>query len=638
MAKLVKIPSFRLHSFIIIVFLFDPTLSLPLSDCLILHKISNFTLPNSSSNYAHFLRFSLQNLRASGERTPKPMAVILPETKEQLIHSVTCCMRSSLDIVIRWGGHSYEGLSSMPRGKNPFVIVDMMNLNGVTVDLGSETAWVEGGATLGELYYAIAEHSSSHGFPAGVGSTVGVGGHIGGGGIGVLGRKYGLSADNVLDVVLIDGLGRELSRPNLDEDVFWAVRGGGGGNWGVVYAWKVKLVEVPPRVTCFSVSKQGPNHELAQLIHEWQFVGPTLEDGFQLSVYLTASADNQPVVTFNGFYLGPKTEAIWIIKQYFPDLKIPEEEYLEMSWIESVLYFSGLPKGSTIHDLKSRHWTGKSYMKVKSDYVKKPISTEGLEGALEKVAPEPKGLVILDPYGGVMDRTSSESIPFPHRKGNLYNILYAAFWGEEEEGERCLSWVRGFYDYMTPFVSSNPRGAYVNYVDLDLGTMDSTNVNGVQFDDTIVHKAKAWGKKYFLGNYDRLVKAKTIIDPQNVFSHQQGIPPSHSGRSTLSNPVLLSANRSIFAENGALKLGLETAIRYKIIKWTTKQHSLSLEASVPVDEGGMFSIGEEGVKLKPVKVIRNDNNRLAMVVLIDQAKTSTNLVFSLSFSLKTQEK
>ncbi|KAJ8444527.1 hypothetical protein Cgig2_028342 [Carnegiea gigantea] len=447
MAKLVKIPSFRLHSFIIIVFLFDPTLSLPLSDCLILHKISNFTLPNSSSNYAHFLRFSLQNLRASGERTPKPMAVILPETKEQLIHSVTCCMRSSLDIVIRCGGHSYEGLSSMPRGKNPFVIVDMMNLNGVTVDLGSETAWVEGGATLGELYYAIAEHSSSHGFPAGVGPTVGVGGHIGGGGIGVLGRKYGLSADNVLDVVLIDGLGRELSRPNLDEDVFWAVRGGGGGNWGVVYAWKVKLVEVPPRVTCFSVSKQGPNHELAQLIHEWQFVGPTLEDG--------------------------------------------------------------------------------SYMKVKSDYVKKPISTEGLEGALEKVAPEPKGLVILDPYGGVMDRTSSESIPFPHRKGNLYNILYAAFWGEEEEGERCLSWVRGFYDYMTPFVSSNPRGAYVNYVDLDLGTMDSTNVNGVQFDDTIVHKAKAWGQKYFLGNYDRLVKAKTVIDPQNVFSHQQGIPPSH---------------------------------------------------------------------------------------------------------------
>uniref|UniRef100_A0A7C8ZF95 FAD-binding PCMH-type domain-containing protein n=1 Tax=Opuntia streptacantha TaxID=393608 RepID=A0A7C8ZF95_OPUST len=524
MAKPIKIPLFLLHILIIFVFLFDSSISLPLSDCLVLHKISNFTLRNSS-NYAHFLRFSLQNVRASGQRIPKPTALILPETKEQLIHCVTCCRRSSLDIVIRCGGHSYEGLSSMPRGKNPFVIVDMMNLNRVTVDLVSKTAWVEGGATLGELYYAIAEHSSSHGFPAGVGPTVGVGGHFGGGGIGVLGRKYGLSADNVVDVVLIDALRRELSRPNLEEDVFWAVRGGGGGSWGIVYAWKVKLVEVPARVTCLSISKQGTNNELAQLIHKWQYVGPNLDDGFHLSVYLTASATNQAIVTFNGFYLGSRTEAISIINQCFPDLEIPEEAYLEMSWIESVSHFSGLPKGSTIHDLKSRYWAEKSYTKVKSDYVKKPITMEGLKGALDMVALEPKGLVILDPYGGVMDRISSDSIPFPHRKGNLYNILYAAFWGEEEEEDRCLGWVRGFYDYMTPFVSSNPRGAYVNYVDLDLGTMDLTNVNGVQLEDNAVDKARAWGEKYFLANYDRLVKAKTIIDPQNVFNHRQGIPP-----------------------------------------------------------------------------------------------------------------
>lgn len=402
----------------------------------------------------------------------------------------------------------------------------MMNLNRVIIDLESETAWVEGGATLGELYATIAEHSSYHGFPAGVGPTVGVSGHFSGGGFGVLGRKYGLSADNVVDVVLIDAEGRALDRSEMGEEVFWAVRGGGGGILGVVYGWKVQLVKVPQRVTCFSVSKQGPNRQLAGLIYKWQFIGPNLDDAFHLPVYLTASTTNEVYVTFNGFYLGPKSEAISIMGQRFPELVIGENDYLEMSWIESVLYFSGLPNGSTIHDLKSRHWADKSYIKTKSDFVREPISVEGLEGALEIAALEPNGLVILDPYGGIMDRISNNSIVFPHRKGNLYNILYAVFWVGEEEN-RYLSWIRGFYDYMTSFVMSNPRGAYVNYVDLDLGTMDLTGkISDVGSYDNGEEMARAWGEKYFLSNYDRLVRAKTVIDPQNVFNHQQGIPPS----------------------------------------------------------------------------------------------------------------
>ena len=100
-------------------------------------------------------------------------------------------------------------------------------------------------------------------------------------------------------------------------------------------------------------------------------------------------------------------------------------------------------------------------------------------------------------------------------------------------------------------------------------------------------------------------ETKMILSQNGSVLGRSSLSPFHqSGRSSLSNPVLLSANRSIFAENGTLKLGLETTIRYKIITWTTKRHWLSLEASVPVDEDGMFSIGEEGVKLKPVKVIK----------------------------------
>ncbi|XP_021766952.1 reticuline oxidase-like [Chenopodium quinoa] len=263
MSKFHKDPIFFLQIFIFLsqfTNILSQTTDFPIINCFNNHKITNFTLhPNSthisSIHYNHFLKFSLQNLRVAKDSTPKPTAIILPESKEQLANSVLCCRGLSLEIIIRCGGHSYEGISSIPRGNNPFVIIDMMNLNRVIVDLESESAWVEGGATLGELYSAIAAHSSYYGFPAGLGPTVGVSGHFSGGGIGVLGRKYGLSADNMLDVGLIDAEGRVMGRAEMGEEIFWALRGGGGGNFGVVYGWKVQLVHVPKGLLALVLNK-----------------------------------------------------------------------------------------------------------------------------------------------------------------------------------------------------------------------------------------------------------------------------------------------------------------------------------------------------------------------------------------------
>lgn len=137
------------------------------------------------------------------------------------------------------------------------MLIDLLKLNKVTVDTKSETAWVEGGATLGEVYSAIAQSSPELRFPAGIYHTVGSGGHFAGGGLGFLSRKYGLSADNILDALLINGSGEMVDRSAMGEDVFWALRGGGGGSWGVVYAWKIRLVKVPRILTAFKVFRYG---------------------------------------------------------------------------------------------------------------------------------------------------------------------------------------------------------------------------------------------------------------------------------------------------------------------------------------------------------------------------------------------
>ncbi|KAA8519308.1 hypothetical protein F0562_013564 [Nyssa sinensis] len=141
---------------------------------------------------------------------------------------------SDIDVIsgIRSGGHDYDGLSYV--SEVPFVILDMFNLRSISVDIEDETAWVESGATLGELYYKIVEKSKIHGFPVGVCPTVGVGGHFSGGGYGNIMRKYGLSVDNVVDAYIVDVNGRVRSRETMGDDLFWAIKGGGGASFGVV--------------------------------------------------------------------------------------------------------------------------------------------------------------------------------------------------------------------------------------------------------------------------------------------------------------------------------------------------------------------------------------------------------------------
>ncbi|KAL0423632.1 UNVERIFIED_CONTAM: Berberine bridge enzyme-like 18 [Sesamum radiatum] len=148
-----------------------------------------------------------------------------------------CAKENDMEIRTRSGGHDYEGLSYV--SEVPFLIIDLINLSEVTVDVEQKTAWVEAGATIGSLYYRIAEKSPTLGFPAGVCPTVGVGGHFSGGGYGTLLRKYGLAADNVIDARIIDVNGRILDRESMGEDLFWAIRGGGGASFGVILAWKV---------------------------------------------------------------------------------------------------------------------------------------------------------------------------------------------------------------------------------------------------------------------------------------------------------------------------------------------------------------------------------------------------------------
>jgi hypothetical protein len=505
-----------------------------LAACLAAAGVRNVTARGSPA-YDAALRVSIQNLRFAGAGAPKPAAVVVPASLDELRAAVRCARAAELVMRIRSGGHSYEGLSYTTEDRSAFAVVDLAALARVRVDARGATAWVESGATLGQVYHAVAASSPTLAFSAGSCPTVGSGGHIAGGGFGLLSRKYGLAGDNVVDAVLVDAGGRVMDRAAMGEDVFWAIRGGGGGTWGAVYAWRVQLRPVPERVTAFVVNRRGTVESVARLVSTWQHVAPWLPDEFYLSAFVGAGLPESNrtgiSVTFKGFYLGPSNEALQILTARFPEIGLSDLNPREMSWIESVVFFSGLPEGSSVSDLTDRVLHSKNYFKAKSDYVRRPMSLDQLIRAVELLSEQPKAYVILDPYGGAMDRFGSGDLPFPHRKGNIHGIQYLIGWSADEDGHRqeYIDWLRRFYDFMGAYVPKNPRTAYINYMDLDLGTNNwsdrrrSIIIN--KSPNPEVEAARAWGERYFLGNYDRLVRAKTAIDPDNVFRNAQSIPP-----------------------------------------------------------------------------------------------------------------
>ncbi|XP_042029203.1 berberine bridge enzyme-like 18 [Salvia splendens] len=483
---------------------------------------SNLYTPANSS-YFPTLRFSIQNMRFTSDSTPKPDVIVTPELESQIPPIIYCAKENDMQIRTRSGGHDYEGLSYVSRV--PFVILDLINLSEVTVDVENKTAWVEAGATIGSLYYRIAEKSPVLGFPAGVCPTVGVGGHFSGGGYGTLLRKYGLAADQVIDARIIDVNGRILDRESMGEDLFWAIRGGGGASFGVITAWKVQLVDVPETVAVFTVDRTLEQNA-TQLVHKWQYVAPRFEQDLFIRILMRRANSTGRNVTvrasFNSIFLGSADRLLPLMQENFPELGLVREDCIEMSWIESILYFAGFPVESR-EILLNRTQPNVRYFKAKSDYVERPIPEQGLEGIwrlfYEVEAEEAE--VIFSPYGGRMDEISPSAIPFPHRAGNLYKIQHLVYWeeSENENSESYISWIRRLYSYMAPYVSKLPRAAYINYRDLDIG------VNNEEDGETSYARASVWGMKYFKGNFERLVRVKTAVDRENFFRNEQSIPP-----------------------------------------------------------------------------------------------------------------
>ncbi|XP_057802660.1 berberine bridge enzyme-like 18 [Salvia miltiorrhiza] len=462
-----------------------------------------------------------QNLRAATTSPEKPDLIVTPFYVSEIQAAVFCSRKLGLQIRVKSGGHDYEGLS-YTSASTPFMIIDMRNFRSVTVNDKAKTAWVQAGATLGELYYTISLKSKTLGFPAGACPTVGVGGHFSGGGYSMMSRKHSIASDHIVDAKLINADGEILDRSSMGEDLFWAIRGGGGTSFGIVLEFKVTLVSVPETVTVFNVTRTLEENA-TDIVNKWQYIADKVDENLLLRLFLAPSNSRTISASFTTLYLGRIGDLMPIMEEQFPELGLTEKDCMEMSWVESHLFFAGFENRTVdvLLDRTPQGIYGPSYFKGKSDYVSAPIPVKGLREIWRFLLEEEGSQAQLQfsPYGGVFNTISDSETPFPHRKGNIFMIYYVVVWDNPSESQTHLDWIRGFYSFMARYVTQNPRAAYFNYRDLDIGsnTQDSSI--------TSYDQASVWGLKYFKNNFRRLVRVKTKIDPSNFFRNEQSIPP-----------------------------------------------------------------------------------------------------------------
>src|SRR5262245_3224940 len=294
----------------------------------------------------------------------RPLAVLRAAGKADVRQAILWSRKHSIRIRARSGGHSYAGYSTVEDG----LVIDLADLDGITVDKPSQTAAIGAGAQLIDVYDRLAKAGGT--IPAGSCPTVGVGGLALGGGVGFASRKLGTTADNVLALTIVTADGRVLTCDrSRHADLYWACRGGGGGNFGVVTSFRFRVHPVT-QASYFVLT--WPWASMDEAVAAWQRFGPRAPEGL-FSVCRLATGSTQPTVQAFGQFFGGEAALVALLK---PLRDVPGASLVTgtSSYIDLMKRWAGC-KTLTLdecHVSPPGELTWERFA-AKSDYVAKPL-------------------------------------------------------------------------------------------------------------------------------------------------------------------------------------------------------------------------------------------------------------------------
>lgn len=416
------------------------------------------------------------NLRINA---PAPEGIVLCKTAQAVQKSVVWARENGVAIRMRSGGHSYEGFS-----QGPGLLIDTRLMNSISVDSQSGTGHIGAGAKLGQIYEALSRHGMA--IPAGTCLTVGVAGVTTGGGYGMLSRKLGLSCDQLLSLQIVTADGRILDASAAENaQLFWACRGGGSGSFGVVTRLGFHLNPVN-QVRVFTLHwRVGSAPEVLRAFQEWAV---QVSDNLSSHLTLNATPTGLKSVRLSGQFTGTRAALESALRPLLGIGGLQSRTDVSMPFIKAVHHFAGSDNPPPV------------LFKAKSDFMKEPLSDEGIQTLLRSMRLVPGAVsVIFDNYGGAINRVASDATAFFHRRPTIACVQYYTQWSSPSATPQRLAGMRALYAAMRPHMSG---GAYFNYCDLDLAD---------------------WPRAYWGDNLERLKQVKRAFDGGNLFNHPQSI-------------------------------------------------------------------------------------------------------------------
>jgi FAD/FMN-containing dehydrogenase len=365
------------------------------------------------------------------------------------------------------------------------------------------------GAGKGQTFEFIRLIESGNEVIGGTCPPVGIAGLTLGGGLGIFGRKYGGTSDRLIraQIVLADGRVIDCDESH-HEDLFWALRGAGSGNFGVVTALAFRPVPVPD-VTNFHLAWPYPH--VASAIEAWQRWAPNGPDELaaSLKVTTTEEAEQPPSVDVYGALSGDAFDATGLLDELVVRSgSDPTSAFVKrMTFPETRRFWANLGAaeamaGEDLQPQAAQH----PYLISKSEFFRRPLLSEAILALVEnfslgRVPGESRELDFM-PWGGAYNRVRPEATAFVHR-GELFQLKHAATvdpQGSIGEKDRARGWVIRSWASVHPWGSGQ---VFQNFIDPDL---------------------EGWADAYYGTNYERLVRVKARYDPTGFFRFHQSLP------------------------------------------------------------------------------------------------------------------
>lgn len=448
----------------------------------------------------------------------------------QIVDVVQRCVDDNVRITVRSGGHCYEGWVSLNDG----AIVDVSSMNRAGWDEKNRWFFLEGGCTNWDIYNQLYRQYGVT-LPAGSCYSVGAGGHICGGGYGLLSRLQGLTVDWLYGVELVhvteDGKARlvRVTKDSADpreQDLFWAHTGGGGGNFGIITRYLFRdLPKAPSEAWLASLSWEWSDllqHEdqfrqivtnYGRFFEEHSGVESSFSSLFAL-LHLTQKSSEQLTLTVQnaGSDRGPLDDFLDFMQSGLDTNRVAiVAPRVSVGWHHFVARSTDARRMPWLEATQTLNGSGANQRgKYKSAYMKKPFPERQYDVLWKWLTSEPypagsQGLLQVDSYGCRINDVAPGDTAVPQRS-SILKLQYQTYWPDPSLDAANLDWINGFYEEMYgpqgPWPDDVFDGCYVNYPDSDLAD---------------------WQYLYYKEGYPRLQKAKREWDPRNVFHHHQSI-------------------------------------------------------------------------------------------------------------------